>query len=278
MLVQKGFPFGLYVAGSYAYQHVTEVTPGTSSISTSNYGNATVSNPNFPDAATSNYERAHRFTLAVEYSQALVKNLKTSIGLFVESRSGQPYSWTFSDTASGNNLARIFGEENTFARLNRELFYVPTEAETCDSLTVSSGCKVNLGDPNSMTGIKIDEFNAFLKRTGLDQYRGKIAPRNAFNSPWFNRFDMRLSQDLPNPINGNRARLLVDIENVGNLLNAKWGRSESVRFPYAAPAVDLSYDAANNRYNYSNLKTADPKQVDILQSVWRVSLGLMYDF
>src|SRR5262249_42946227 len=37
-VVQKGFPFGLFVSGSYAYTYNQEVNPGTSSISTSNYG------------------------------------------------------------------------------------------------------------------------------------------------------------------------------------------------------------------------------------------------
>jgi hypothetical protein len=277
--LQKGFPFGLFVFGSYAYQSVLEVNPGTSSISTSNYNNTAVVDPNHPDDAVSNYQRAHRFTAAVEYSQALIKNLKTSLGLFVESRSGQPYSWVFSDTANGANIARIFGMDNTTGS-PRQLFYVPLDSEVCNDMgtTATPGCKVNLGDPNSQTGIKKDEFDAFLKRTGLDQYRGKIAPRNAFNSPWFSRFDMRLSQDLPNPISGNRARFVVDIENVGNLLNANWGRAQAAPFPYAAPAVDLTYDRANNRYVYQNLKSADPTRVDILSSVWRVSLGLMYDF
>jgi hypothetical protein len=40
----------------------------------------------------------------------------------------------------------------------------------------------------------------------------------------------------------------------------------------------VAYDRVNNKYNYSNLKSTNPTTVDILQSVWRVSLGLMYDF
>src|SRR5262249_26371431 len=106
----------------------------------------------------------------------------------------------------------------------------------------------------------------------------RIAPRNAFDSPWFNRIDVRLAQDLPNPLSGQRARFVVDIENLGNLLDHKWGRAQAVPFPFIAPAVDLDYDRVNNRYFYSNLKSYHPSRVDILQSVWRVSLGLMYDF
>jgi hypothetical protein len=274
--VQKGFPFGLFVSGSYAYTNNQEVNPGTSSRSVSNYELAAVTDPQHPELAVSNYERRHRFTAAAEFSHALAshltdsapwKNMKTAIGVFLESRSGQPFSWTFGDAANGDNLAKIFGEENEFSRRNRELFYVP-KAPNADGTR----------DDVTLSGITEDDFNNFLKRTGLDKYRGKIVSRNAFHSPWFTRIDARLAQDLPNPISGHRARFVVDIENVGNLLDHKWGRAQSVPFPFIAPAVDVTYDRVNNKYVYANLRSTNPTRVDILQSVWRVSLGLMYDF
>jgi outer membrane receptor for ferrienterochelin and colicin len=303
--VQKGFPFGLFVSGSYAYQDVREINPGTSSRSVSNYGLTAIGDPNDPTDAISNYERKHRLTAAIEYSHPIVsyftdaspwKDMKTAIGMFVESRSGQPFSWSFGATenvvagrtdAFGTKLGRIFGEDTTFSTRNRELFYVPTEAETCTGtpgVAPPPGCNVVLSDGTAMganaptKAITIQDFNAFLAKTGLDKYRGQIVPRNAFHSPWFNRFDMRIAQDLPNPLTGHRARFVVDIENLGNLLDHNWGRAQAVPFPYIAPAVDLDYDRVNNKYNYSNIKSTNPTTVDILQSVWRVSLGLMYDF
>jgi hypothetical protein len=297
--VQKGFPFGLFVSGSYAHQNVHEINPGTSSRSVSNYGLSAVSDPNAPSDAISNYERKHRFTGAAEYSHSLAsyftdatpwKNMKTSLGMFIESRSGQPFSWTFGATESGRDafgtkLGKIFGEETTFSSRNRELFFVPDDAHTCTDDMITPDCQVVLprpqtddnptGNPN---GITKAQFNTFLDKTGLSRYRGKIAPRNAFHSPWFSKIDVRLAQDLPNPLSGHRARFMVDIENVGNLLNHRWGRAQSVPFPFFTPAVDLDYDRANNRYIYTSLESTNPTRVDVLESVWRVSLGLMYDF
>jgi len=247
------------------------VNPATSSRSVSNYGLAAVTDPNDPDAGISNYERKHRVTAALEFTRALVgdltdsapwKNMKTSFGMFVETRSGQPYSYTFADSNGGDNLARIFGEEREFARRNHQLFYVPR------------------GDDSDvvLNGIDPADFEAFLKRTGLDKYRGQIVPKNSFHSPWFTKIDLRFAQDLPNPISGHRARFVIDIENVGNMLNDKWGRAESVPFPFLTPAVDVNYDAATGRYVYSNLRQDRPERVDVLASVWRASLGLIYDF
>jgi len=292
---QKAFPFGLFVSASYAYVDNQEVNPGTSSVSTSNYGIVAITDPNRPDLAVSNYERRHRFTGTVEYSGNVVglftdsrpwKDMKTSFGLFAESRSGQPYSWTFGASedrdamgrteANGTKLARIFGEDASIASRNRELFYVPNDGRTCEEVSMPGACDVVL------KGITKDQFNTFLQRTGLDRYRGRIAPRNAFKGPRYNRIDLRFAQDLPNPLSGHRARFVVDIENFGNLLNSGWGIFRQVQFPFYTPAVDVSYDRAANSYVYSNLRSSNPTQgpqtADLLLSVWRVSLGLMYDF
>ena len=70
---------------------------------------------------------------------------------------------------------------------------------------------------------------------------------------------------------------MIDIENVATA-HAKWGRAESVPFPFVTPAVDVNYDAATGRYVYSNLRQDRPERVDVLASVWRMSMGLIYDF
>ncbi|HRC54476.1 MAG: TonB-dependent receptor [Myxococcales bacterium] len=271
--ISKKFPFGLSLAGSYAYTDAQEVSPATSSRSVSNYGLAAVVDPQKPDVARSNYERTHRFMGVMQFSRAIIKDIwpcctrpwedmRTTVSLFFEGRSGQPFSYTFADNAGGNNLARIFGEEREFARRNRQLFYVPK------------------GDGSDVILMGIDQadFDKFLKDRGLDKYKGQIAPRNAFTSSWLNRFDMRISQDLPSPVAGHRARFVLDIENLGNLLNDDWGRYTQVGFPFTVPAVDVNYNAAERKYVYSNLRTLKPQRVDVLQSVWRMSMGLIYDF
>ena len=279
LALQKRFPFGLTLIGSYAYVNSQEVSPGTSSTSNSNYGLTAVGlDPNNPGSATSNYEREHRIMGIVQFSRAIIKDIwpccerpwkdmKTSVALFVESRSGQPFSYTFAGSgansnAATDNLARIFGEDREFARRNRMLFYVPK------------------GDGTDVTLMGIDEeaFNQFLKDKGLDKYRGQLAPRNAFRSSWLNKFDLRISQDLPAPVSGHRARFVLDIENLGNLVNNDWGRYSQIGFPFLVPAVDVSIDPTTGTYIYSNLRTKTANRVDVLASVWRMSVGLMYDF
>lgn len=266
--LEKKFPLGLRFEAAYAYQNVKEVSPAAGAVAFLAYGQAAVVDPNDPDLATSNYERRHRVVGSLSLNRPLIrdltgtkstalKNLHTTISLLWETRSGQPFSYTFG--GFDNAQASLFGEEVDFTFNNRNLFYVPTQ-----------------GDPNViLDGIDEAEFNRFLADTGLDEYRGQIAARNAFRGPWYNRLDLRLVQEL---VENSGAKLIIDIRNLGNMLNTSWGRYEQPGFPFTAPVVDVDVDPATGNYIYSNLRTDDPARVDVLQSVWRMQASLMFEF
>jgi outer membrane receptor for ferrienterochelin and colicin len=268
--LQKTWPFGLTFAGTYAFEHVEDTTPANSSRSVSNYDNTAYIDPNTPLLALSDYNRANRFTASVvmrrpilhdiTHSESL-KKVNTTIGLFAEARSGQPYSWTFGDANFGSTLAQIFGTDASIASHDSELFFVPKN----DSDVI-------------LNGITPQQFDAFLNATGLSKYRGEIAPRNAFESPWFNHVDMRFAQDIPTPWPNQRAQFFIDMTNVGNLLDPHWGRSEAAPFPFANPAVNVNIDPATGKYIYSNLASPNQYVVDLISSVWRISVGLQYNF
>lgn len=271
MLTQQ-LGFGLFISGAYAYQNVYEANPANSSRSVSNYANVAVIDPNRADVERSAYETTHRFTLALEYAHELLgdlvddppwKTMKTYFGMFAETHSGQPFSWVFGDSNAGNAISGLFGEDVSIARTYREQFYVPK----------GDGSDVILN------GIDPAAFDAFLKQTGLDKYRGRIAPRNAFSTSWQSRIDVRLAQDLPNPLAPHHhAKLVVDIQNLGNMLDKNWGRVSTVPFPYGAIAVDVARDPTTGKYVYSNLRPPVQTRLDILSSVWRMAIGLTYDF
>jgi hypothetical protein len=268
--LEKVLSWGLMLRGTYAFERVFLTNPGTSSIAASNYGYIAVAEPNNPPLAPSQFSQPNRFTFVAQYSHSWIgdltdsepwKFMKTGVGLFVESVSGAPYSWTFEDANFGTTLGHIFGEPSSFAENDRELFYVPN----------------GTGNDVELQGITPQQMQAFLQQTGLSKYAGRIAPANAFNSPTYNHADIRLSQDVPNPFHGHRARITFDIQNVGNLLDHNAGKLQYV--PYnEAPAVNVAIDPVTNKYIYSNLQPSNANVTDLLSSVWRMSIGFMYDF
>jgi len=245
----------------YGHQDVTDVNPGTSSTASSNWDNVGTSDPNNPGLATSNYEIEHRFTLALNWKKAFFKDAYTSAGLFVERRSGRPYSYTF--YRSGNT----WGDPRQNSR-NRQLFYVPLEDDPL----------VTYSTPEF--GVAVNEF---IDSSGLARYRGQIAPRNAFNSPWVTTADLRLAQEIPLGMKDLRAVLTLDIENVANLINNDWGQLSQVSFSYQAPVLQTAINS-QGQYVYSPTDASDPvpqaafKSTSALPSVWRIQLGFRIEF
>ncbi|MCX6131471.1 MAG: TonB-dependent receptor, partial [Proteobacteria bacterium] len=259
--LSKNFSSGFDVSLAYGWQRIFDVNPGTSSTSVSNYSQLAIArDPNDPELARSNYERQHRFLISTGYTKNFLETLATSFNLFFERRSGQPYSYTFGGKA--DSLGGLFGESRDFSGRGRMLFYVPK----------GDGSDVILD------GIDEGQFNEFLRKSGLDRYRGKIAPRNAFTSDWMDQIDARLTQELPSFSSKNRARLVLDIKNLPNFVNKRWGQVKQAPFPYFSRAVDVSYDSATGRYRYSKLNDADPQVVRVAESVWKMQLALVYEF
>jgi hypothetical protein len=255
---QAGF-IDMYVG--YGHQDVTDVNPGTSSTASSNWDNLATDDPNNPRAATSNYEIEHRFTLALNWKKAFFSDAYTSAGLFVERRSGRPFSYTF---ASGTSM---FGDPRQSSR-QRALFYVPLENDpTVTYSTPEFGAAVN----------------AFIDSNGLSRYRGQIAPRNAFNSPWVTTADLRLAQEIPLGMKDLRGVLTLDILNVANLINNDWGQLAQVSFPYVAPVLNASLNS-QGQYVYRPTSSSNPvpngafESVSALPSVWRIQLGFRIEF
>lgn len=244
----------------YGYQDIKDVNSGTSSTALSNWDNLATFDVNDPALSTSNYEIKHRFPFSIAWRRALFGDFDTSAALFVERRSGRPFSYTF---GAGST---VFGDPRQAAR-TRQLFYVPRDQN----------------DVNLTGGLTWAALDGFISAYGLDRYRGQIAPRNAFSSPWITTADLRLSQELPAFIGDTKAVVTLDIENFANLINNDWGRLTQISFPYVSPVVDAT-SVAGGRYTYAPIsgqtgpRQPAPSQNPVLSSVWRIQLGIKFEF
>jgi hypothetical protein len=275
--VRKDFDFGLNLGLSYTYQDIKDATPATSSTAGSNYANGAFLDANGAAYGTSNDEVRHNFKYDVTFDHAFFGDYKTKIALFGETRIGRPFSYTFQDTSSGRSA--IFG---TTGSNTRYLIYVPT----------------GINDPlvSYDSAATASTLDAFFESSGLAKYRGKIAPRNAFNSKWFTRIDLHLSQELPVPgWSQARFEVFADIENFTNLLNHKWGQIREYQFPYNAVAArvscltaatptgtpgtvatNTSQTCAQYRYSLPNATPSDT--IYASQSLYAIRVGARFTF
>ena len=242
----------------YAYNRARDASGATSSTALSNYDSFAVSDINNPPLATSNYELRHNGTVAFSWSKGLIaENAKTTISLFGNFRSGQPYSYTFSGASP------VFGDPRQGSR-QHQLFYVPKDAND----VILTG------------GLTWDALNNYIIAQGLDKYRGQIAPRNAFTSSPVGVVDLHFQQDIPVPLpetSTSKFALMVDISNLTNLLNSSWGRISQYGFPYVVPVVQAT-GIQNGKYVYSGPIQTPTKSYSTRASVWGLNFGIRYSF
>jgi len=284
--------FDAYLA--YGYQDIKDVNPGTSSTASSNWDNLATEDPNGPKLSTSNYEIEHQFKGAFTWRKAFFGDYETSISLVGERRSGRPFSYTF----GGGTPQAVWGDPRQAAR-QRHLFYVPASPTdviyegqcSATEVGVVAGCATtsSFAAGTAAAASFRDATEAFIVNQGLEKYRGKITPRNGFTSPWLSVLDLRLKQELP--IWGRaRGAITLDVENFANLINNDWGQLRQVSFPYVAPVVDVNRIATtgcaagqSSCYVFRPRSgqtgpTAPFNSLSALTSVWKVQLGIRFEF
>jgi hypothetical protein len=73
-------------------------------------------------------------------------------------------------------------------------------------------------------------------------------------------------------------QFIIDIENLGNLLNSDWGRYEQYSFPFRKATVTLDGDLGpNGELIYNRFSDFGPN-VSNSASLWKIQFGLRYNF
>ncbi|CAD0327793.1 TonB-dependent receptor [Xanthomonas hortorum] len=237
---------------AYTYSNAKEVSGLTSSTSGSQLLNVATFQANEEVNATSAYEIKDSILGTLQWKHNFFGDYATKLGLIYQGRSGRPYSYTFDNDANGDGRAN-------------DLLYIPN------------------GRGDVLFGSAAEE-NAFWSYVNNDKYlsshQGQLAGRNAVRNSWVNQFDLHLEQELPGFFDGNKAQIWVDVMNVGNLLNKKWGRVDEYGFPGFKGVVEYGgIDAATGKYVYRfnepDLSTVyDDKGI----SRWALQLGFRYQF
>ena len=197
--LSKQFGTNLSVMAAYTHSRARDLDAAGGSQAISLWSATVQSNRNDPELAFAGFDIPHRLIASVEY-----RTKNTTIGLFYEGSNGGRFSYAF----AGN-----------FGDASNRLIYVPNQAS---ELRFE---EFTLGDQTITTEMQAEILDAYIDQDPyLSTIRGQIAERNGALTPWVNRFDLRILQDINFTGDAkNKLQLSIDIFNLGNLLNKNWG-------------------------------------------------------
>ena len=142
--------------------------------------------------------------------------------------------------------------------------------------------KVINGEEVIIQGGTWEQLDAFIHKTGLDRYRGRIVPRNSSTGPWRNQLDLKIAQNIP--ISYGDLQVSLDIANLLNLIDSSsglvryvpYGNVQAVRF--AGMDADSGLPIYQLRYAVSRPDEYPLYEYDQVRSRWRAKLGLRWSF
>lgn len=260
---------GLTAAFNYTFQNINDVGSYTGFTPTELHGVPTV-DPNRAPGGRSSFETRHLGKVQLGYRRNLWADNEFRIDLFGESRSGRPFSHTFTDVTPGRSA--VFG---TIGGGGRYLSHVPDFSQA--AVTNAAG-RLQVGNVEFANQAALDGVRRLVDGSGLRRYYGRIAPRNLGTSPSYTKLDLRVQQALPLPL-GAKFRVFSDVENVLNLINRNWNTYKvfggSVSIANAACVADGANSCARYLYSNPNDQAATTFQS---ASLWQVRIGARVDF
>ncbi|MEO1257562.1 MAG: TonB-dependent receptor [Bacteroidota bacterium] len=271
--VAKNFPFGLGFNAAYTYGDAEAIFEGTSSQNSSQWRGAfNVDGRNNAPLGRSDFSLGHRLIMGLNYKidWNQNKNAATTISLFLEGQSGEPYSYVYGRGAE--RADRFQGERGSNSR-NRSLVWIPENQSD-----------ITLIDNGDMTAAEqwaaLDQF--IEDDDYLSENRGSYAEKNASRTPWETQIDFRLLQDFSVKAGGKNHTLQfsVDVFNFTNLLNSEWG--VVYNNPFAFELLNFEgYDADGTTplFTFTEDRLGDDRfDINNFGSRWRMRLGLRYIF
>ncbi len=251
----------------YTYTDATEVGSLTSSTASSGWNYQYAFDANSETENTSRYQIRDRLSGALNWKHKFFGDYETKIGLVYEGRSGRPYSYVFVNDANGDG------------RSANDLFYVPKGPGD-----VLFGTLSNTGQFTANAAMEKSFFEWLAANPDLAKYAGTTPGANQFRTGWINTFDLRISQQLPGFMKGHKSEIWLDVQNVGNMLNKKWGNIYDYGF-FADSRVASLQGMYQGKYVY-NYRSADAPTVanadadgfDVGVSQWSLQLGFRYQF
>lgn len=265
--LSKSFDNGFYGSVAYTYTHATDVTsnPGSTANSVWN-GNPTIGGQNALEFGSAPSALPHRIIANVSYRKEFFKKLATTISLFYEGSHQGRFTYV------------VNGDLNNDGNSNSDLLYIPRRASDLTFVNATYG---------GVTFTPAQQAAAFDAYIDQDKYlskrRGSYAERFGALLPWYDRLDMKFTQDIFTNVKGskNTLQFTVDVFNFANMLNRDWGiRRFTIQSQPLVSAGVNPQGVPTYRMNQSGnqlLTRTFNKSVNT-SSTWSMQIGVRYLF
>lgn len=265
----KNFSGGLSGMLAYTYNISKDVTSNPGSNAASAWtSNLEVGNLNSPSLSYSDFSVPHRVVGMVSYRVADNKTLGTTFSLYYTGANQGRASYAYPNDMNGDGATS-------------DLLYIPKDAS-----------EIIFIEKNGMA--VADQSKAFMDYVNSDDYlsahKGEYAERFGVLQPWRNQFDLKVVKDIYlSPGNTYGFQISLDVINVGNLLNSKWGlyKRHGLSNSYRV-YQPLKYEGVNDAgapqfsLNAANIETFQKNATyfndQTIGSTWGMLLGLRFNF
>ena len=276
IILSKTFNGGLFTENGsvdfnlgYAYTDSQDRRSMYNSTAGSNYDLVAAFDRNNPAAARGFYESRHNISTRLAFREEFFEDLSTRFAISFIARSGRPYSLTFTGGGIFNDSASGF--ENALA-------YLPRGLNAVDP---------NVSPDSTITAAQMQSLVDYINDNGCaKKHIGTTAPRNSCSNNWYFDMDLSFSQELPGPGRlfgrNDKIKFYATMDNFLNFLDRDWNVQKRRNFAGLQDIAQVSGVDSQGRYIFTGFNGLDniasDNQINISSSVWRLKIGVSYEF
>ena len=267
----------VYFSAGYAYTDAQDRRNMFQSTAGSNYDNTAAIDRQNPAASRGFFGSRHNISVQTTFREEFFDDLSTRFGATFVARSGRPYSLTFTGLA-------VFGD--SVSGSDNALIYLPTgrtDPNIAPPIFNAAGAQTG-----GSVLAAVDQLVDFANGLGCaKKFIGRTVPRNSCENDWYYDLDLSFSQELPGPGRlfgrDDKIKLYATMDNFLNFIDSGANIQRRRNFQGLQDLATVSGVDSAGRYIFtttagglSNFDTDN--QILVSSSVWRLKVGISYDF
>jgi len=259
-IITPGFNFRF----SYTYGVSKDVANGVRNSPQANWEFNQTILPNDPKLSNSNFDIRNRF-LALFTKEFTRKKSQTAFTFIYNAQSGSPFSFVY------------IGDVNRDGSPNNDLIYIPNSLADANLIDIKDGG----GNVTRTAAQQWDDLNNYISSNKyLRSKKGMYAERNGARTPWNQELDCKVSHAFL--INKKqRVTFSLDIFNLSNLINRRWGRQYFVpnllNGNYQLITLQSITNSTKPNFIFNN-PVSTPWQIDPITSRAQGQLSVRFSF